>query len=167
MKETREDRFRRMAEARVNKLLHMMRLLGNLSNNSFYYYTNEQLDEIFNALQKGLNDAKFRFRAFSKKSRKRFYLREPYVPAYENHPHVCVTLPDGSKLIGAAYEGDDYPSITLYWHPAGEVQEHQIGFTEFNPDREPGHQVCVAAYQSHQEDTTYYAPYEAERKNDE
>lgn len=84
MKESREDRFRRMAEARVNKLLHMMRLLGNLSNNSVYSYTNEQLDEIFNVLQKGLNDAKFKFRAFSKRAKKRFSLREPYVPAYEN-----------------------------------------------------------------------------------
>ena len=77
MKETREDRFRRMAEARVNKLLNMMKLLGNLSNNSVYSYTNEQLDEIFNALQKGLNDAKFSFRAFSKCAKKRFTLREP------------------------------------------------------------------------------------------
>lgn len=167
MKESREDRFRRIAEARVNKLLHMMKLLGNLSNPSVYCYTHEQLDEIFGALQKGLNEAKFRFRAFGKYGRKRFSLREPYVPAYEKYPYVSVDLPDGSKLIGAAYQGDDYPSITLYWHPAGEEQECQIGFTEFNPDREPGHQVCVAAYQSHQEDTTYYAPYEAEGNHDE
>ena len=30
-KETREERFRRLAEARVNKLLQLFRLLGNLS----------------------------------------------------------------------------------------------------------------------------------------
>lgn len=29
MKETKEARFRRVAEARVNKLIRMLRLLGN------------------------------------------------------------------------------------------------------------------------------------------
>ena len=30
-RESREDKFRRLAEARVNKILHLYRLLGNLS----------------------------------------------------------------------------------------------------------------------------------------
>ena len=167
MKESREERFRRIAEARVNKLLHMLKLLGNLSNLSTYYFTSSQVEQIFGTLQDALAQAKDRFRANNKEGRKRFALKEPYVPAYDKYPHVSVSLPDGSKLIGAAFDGDDYPSITVYWHPAGEEREYEICFAEFNPDRDTGHQVCVAAYQSHQEDTAYYAPYEAERKNDE
>ena len=30
-KETKDEKFRRLAEARVNKILHLFRLLGNLS----------------------------------------------------------------------------------------------------------------------------------------
>ena len=52
-KESREDRFRRLAEARVNKIIAMIRLLGNLSSRSIYAYTLEQVEQIFSALQIG------------------------------------------------------------------------------------------------------------------
>ena len=35
-KESKEERFRRLAEARVNKIIPMIRLLGNLSNTGIY-----------------------------------------------------------------------------------------------------------------------------------
>ncbi len=38
-RESREDKFRRLAEARVNKILHLYRLLGNLSWTGTYAYT--------------------------------------------------------------------------------------------------------------------------------
>ena len=50
-KETREERFRRLAEARVNKLLQLFRLLGNLSWTGTYAYTREQVEQIFTTLQ--------------------------------------------------------------------------------------------------------------------
>ena len=40
-KESKENRFRRLAEARVNKIIAMIRLLGNLSSRSIYAYTLE------------------------------------------------------------------------------------------------------------------------------
>lgn len=43
-RESREDKFRRLAEARVNKILHLYRLLGNLSWTGTYAYTKDQVD---------------------------------------------------------------------------------------------------------------------------
>ena len=38
MKETKSERFRRVAEARVNKIIRMLRLLGNCAATSVYAY---------------------------------------------------------------------------------------------------------------------------------
>ena len=46
-RETKEEKFRRLAEARVNKILHLLRLLGNLSWTGTYAYTREQVEQIF------------------------------------------------------------------------------------------------------------------------
>ena len=43
MKEDKSARFKRLAEARVNKLLAMIRLLGNLSNPVCYEYRPDQV----------------------------------------------------------------------------------------------------------------------------
>lgn len=60
-RETKEEKFRRLAEARVNKILHLLRLLGNLSWTGNYAYTREQVEQIFTALQSELIKAKLRF----------------------------------------------------------------------------------------------------------
>lgn len=39
MKESKIDRFRRVAEARVNKIIKMIRLLGNCSGTSVYTHS--------------------------------------------------------------------------------------------------------------------------------
>ena len=60
--ETREERFQRLAEQRVNSILDKLRLLGQLSNKSNYDYTDTQVDIIFKAIQKELNATKTKFR---------------------------------------------------------------------------------------------------------
>ncbi len=62
MKESKIDRFRRVAEARVNKIIKMIRLLGNCSETGVYEYTDAQVEYIFSALQSELDKAKRRFR---------------------------------------------------------------------------------------------------------
>lgn len=57
----KREKFVRLAEARTQKTIEMIRLLGNLSNTSNYSYTEEQVDKIFNALQIELRDARERF----------------------------------------------------------------------------------------------------------
>lgn len=59
--ETKRQRFVRLAEARTNKILEMMRLLGNCSSKANYDYTEEDIKKIFTALEKELKNTKNRF----------------------------------------------------------------------------------------------------------
>ena len=61
MSQDKKDNFRRLAEARTNKILDMIALLGNLSNKSHYEYSPEQVDAMFQAIQQALDEQKERF----------------------------------------------------------------------------------------------------------
>ena len=71
--ETREQRFQRLAEQRVNGILDRLRILSQLSNKSNYDYTDAQVDTIFKAIQKELNATRSKFRNGTY-DRKRFTL---------------------------------------------------------------------------------------------
>ena len=71
LRETKEDRFQRLAEQRVNAILDKLRLLGQLSNKSNYGYTEEQVEASFRAIQQELNSTRAKFRNDSS-GRKRF-----------------------------------------------------------------------------------------------
>ena len=45
--ENKKNNFKRIAENRVNKIIDMIGLLGNLSNSSFYEYTDEQIERVY------------------------------------------------------------------------------------------------------------------------
>lgn len=64
--ETKEDRFKRLAELRVNSALDKIRLLGQLSNRGNYDYTDEQVEMIFKAINKALVETKAKFREGTK-----------------------------------------------------------------------------------------------------
>ena len=64
-KETKEERFIRIAEARTNKILHKLRLLGNCSNKANYEYTDEDVKKIFGVLEKELKNTRMRFQETS------------------------------------------------------------------------------------------------------
>lgn len=55
-------KFVSLAEARVTKTLKDLQLIGNLSNASAYDYTDDDIKKMFAALQKGMDDAKARFK---------------------------------------------------------------------------------------------------------
>ena len=61
MSEKRE-KFKDLAEKRVNNALKNIQLIGNLSNTSAYEYDDEDVKKIFRALKDeiGLAEAKFR-----------------------------------------------------------------------------------------------------------
>ena len=50
-----------LAEARVNRAIKDIRLIGNLANKASYEYEDEDAKEIFRALQRELDAAKSRF----------------------------------------------------------------------------------------------------------
>lgn len=72
--ETKRDRFIRLAEARTNKILEMMRLLGNCSSKANYEYNDEDVRKIFGALEKELKNTKNKFLGIEAKE-ERFTLR--------------------------------------------------------------------------------------------
>lgn len=72
--ESKRDKFVRLAEARTNKILEMLRLLGNCSSKSNYEYTDEDVRKIFGALEKELKNTKNRFLGLEAKEEK-FTLR--------------------------------------------------------------------------------------------
>jgi hypothetical protein len=70
-KDTRKERFRRVATRRTNKILEQIRILGNCSNKSSYSYTHEDVQKIFSAIESELRVVKTRFA--SNRSKKQFH----------------------------------------------------------------------------------------------
>lgn len=60
-KESKRERFVRLAEARTNKILNMVQLLGNCSNPNQYEYSDKDVNKIFKTIQAELDEAKRRF----------------------------------------------------------------------------------------------------------
>ena len=59
--ENKKNNFKRIAENRVNKIIDMIRLLGNCANKANYDYTDADVQKIFNALEKEIKFAKTKF----------------------------------------------------------------------------------------------------------
>ena len=59
--ESKRDRFVRIAETRTNKIIDMIRLLGNCSNKGNYAYTEDDVKKIFSAIETELKAAKSKF----------------------------------------------------------------------------------------------------------
>lgn len=66
----KQENFRRIAEARTNKIIEAITLLGNLSNTSYYEYTPQQVDSMFEAIQEELDTQKQRFSEKEAKKKK-------------------------------------------------------------------------------------------------
>ena len=62
-KESKREKFVRIAEARTNKILNMVDLLGNCSNPSIYEYSQSDVNQIFSAIENAIKDAKKKFSA--------------------------------------------------------------------------------------------------------
>ena len=60
-KETNRERFVRIAEARTQKIIDMIELLGNCSNQYNYAYTQKDVEKMFSAIESALKASKARF----------------------------------------------------------------------------------------------------------
>ena len=58
----KEENFKRIAENRTNKIIELISKLHNLSNTSFYQYSDEQIDAIFDAIQTELDNQRKEFK---------------------------------------------------------------------------------------------------------
>ncbi len=57
----KEERFKRIASRRVQEILGKLRLLGNCANRGNYYYTDEQVRKIVNAIDEDWKKVKSDF----------------------------------------------------------------------------------------------------------
>lgn len=73
--ESKRERFVRLAEARTNKIIDMMRLLGNCSSTSNYEYTEEDVKKIFSAIEREMKIARAKFTGQDEQKEERFTLR--------------------------------------------------------------------------------------------
>ena len=74
-KESKNDRFKRLAEARTERALYSIRLLGNLSNKSIYEYTDTEVRKIFKALETEIELSQEKFNRSRSKRRQGFSLK--------------------------------------------------------------------------------------------
>jgi hypothetical protein len=57
----KKQRFEKVAEKRVNNIIHYLELLSNCSNTYNYEYSKEDVDKIFRAIIKKVNYSKSLF----------------------------------------------------------------------------------------------------------
>ncbi|MEF9917420.1 MAG: hypothetical protein RR746_08690 [Lachnospiraceae bacterium] len=74
MVESKHEKFLRIAEARTNKILDMVRLLGNCSNKTTYEYDETDIKKVFSTLEQELKNCKSKFQDSGDKDNK-FTLR--------------------------------------------------------------------------------------------
>lgn len=70
-RETKREKFIRLAESRVNSTIKEINLIGNLANKSNYEYTKEDVDKIIKTLRKSVSDLESKF---SSRNRSEFRL---------------------------------------------------------------------------------------------
>ena len=61
--DSRHEKFKELAEARVRKTAKALQLIGNLGNRSNYSYTDADVRKIFSYLEKALKEARRKFEA--------------------------------------------------------------------------------------------------------
>lgn len=74
--ESKREKFVRIAEARTNKIIDMIQLLGNCSNQNQYEYTQKDVKMIFDAIQYELDAAKKRYNKQENEKGNRFKLEK-------------------------------------------------------------------------------------------
>lgn len=70
MKETREERFKRVASRRVQEILNKMRLLRNCSDKANYSYEESQVKKIFSTIDSEWKSVKDEFNKHKAKGKK-------------------------------------------------------------------------------------------------
>jgi len=71
--ETKEEKFKRLAEHRVNNALDKIRLIGNLAS-SQYAFTSDQVDKIVESLKASIADVEDKFHKQLDKKKTKFEL---------------------------------------------------------------------------------------------
>ena len=73
--ESKRERFVRLAEARTNKIIDMIQLLGNCANANTYEYTQQDVDQIYSAIEAELREAKKKYQKVESNRTSKFTLK--------------------------------------------------------------------------------------------
>jgi len=73
--ESKHDKFIRVAEYRTNNIIKMIRLLGNCSNTVTYEYSEEEIEQIFSAIEDEIRKSKSRYSINKKDNYEIFKIR--------------------------------------------------------------------------------------------
>ena len=65
--ETKQERFKRLAKLRGDRVLKDIQLLGNLSNRNNYEYSDQDVRKLYSALEEELRISKARFSSNKKR----------------------------------------------------------------------------------------------------
>ncbi len=68
-KEAKEQRFKRIASKRTEKVLDALRKLGNCSNRGIYGYSNEDVSKMFSAVDSEVKRIKILFNTKAKSNK--------------------------------------------------------------------------------------------------
>lgn len=159
MKESKNERFKRLAEARVNRILDMLKLLGNCSFKGTYEYTDEQVEKVFQKLQSELDKTHKLFRSGS--GHGRFSLSDNEENRSE-FPCIFLNLPDGTRLRASAVDDENFPAINVWLQSCANEDEQSIAFVEYNSEREKGKELCVGVCNSESSDPYFYASFNSD-----
>jgi len=77
----------------------------------------------------------------------------------KTEPRSCtLTMPDGSVLRATAHLEREYSCINVDLI-AADGTSGRVCFVEHNPEKEPGHELCVGVYCAGNDETVYYNSY--------
>lgn len=153
----KQEHFCKTSEARMNKIVHLLRLLGNCSRTAYYDYNDDQVERIFRILETEIAKAKERFLKREKYREASFSLGEY---GDKSVPSIDLPLPDGTTIRASAIDDCSYPAINIYLLVANSEPE-KICFAEYNPEREREQALCIGVYHRDCEYTAYYDSYTA------
>lgn len=161
MKESKEERFARVAKARMDKTISAIRALGRCSATSVYAFSEKRVSQIFSSLRAEIDKAERLFCNPTHNGRERFSLSAKPVIS-ERCPSTTLYLPGGDKLVAAAIDDENFPAINIYRIKANVAEEELICFIENNPEREENPGLCIGVYSFDKDETVYYDAYEKE-----
>jgi len=67
--ESKEDKFKRLANSRVNNAIKQLDLIGNLSNSASYDYSDDEVRKIMSTLNQKVKEISFKFQESLKKEK--------------------------------------------------------------------------------------------------
>jgi len=70
----KQENFKRISDNRTNKIIDLISKLHNLINPSFYEYTDDEIDNMFNRIQEELDKQRIQFINNRSKTNKRVKL---------------------------------------------------------------------------------------------